>query len=48
LFIFRLKSMAFRVDNTVMTLLIFLFAWMLLAFAAAVPVGKLCAAKTPR
>gem|GEM_PF-5162391 len=32
----------------VMTLLIFLCAWTLLAFAVAVPVGRLCAAKAPR
>jgi hypothetical protein len=36
------------VEPIVMTLLIFLCAWTVLAFAAAVPVGRLCAAKSPR
>ena len=48
LFIFRLKICARRVDRVVMTLLIFLCAWTVLAFAAAVPVGRLCAVNAPR
>jgi len=48
LFIFRLKICARRVDRVVMTLLIFLCAWTVLAFAAAVPAGRLCAVKAPR
>jgi hypothetical protein len=48
LFIFHLKPRALRVDTIVMALLIFLSVWTMLAFAAAVPVGKLCAAKAPR
>jgi len=46
--IFLLKRATLRVETLVVTLLIFFFAWTLLAFALAVPVGRLCAAKSPR
>jgi hypothetical protein len=46
--IFRLKATGFRVDIVVVTLLFFLCAWTALAFATAVPVGRLCAAQAPR
>jgi hypothetical protein len=41
--------MAFMVDTIVMTLLIFMCVWTVLAFAAAVPVGRrLAVVKTTR
>jgi tryptophan-rich sensory protein len=46
--IFLLKRATRRVETLVMTLLIFFLAWTLLAFALAVPVGRLCPAKSSR
>jgi len=46
--IFLLKEGAFRVETLVMTLLVFLCAWTLLAIALAVPVGRLCAVRSSR
>jgi len=46
--IFLLKKATRRVETLVMTLLIFFCAWSLLAFALAVPVGRLCAVKSSR
>ena len=42
------KKATRRVETLVMTLLIFFCAWSLLAFALAVPVGRLCAVKSSR
>jgi len=46
--IFLLKERGFRVEILVMTLLLFLCAWTLIAVALAVPVGRLCAARSSR
>jgi hypothetical protein len=46
--IFLLKGRGFRVETLVMTLLVFLYAWTLIAFVLAVPVGRLCAVRSSR